>query len=49
MGQISPRQYTESRSFLTGAVTGLSAYIRHGVVSLAEMDGHWEAAKRAGL
>ena len=34
---IDPRRYTKSRNHLKGAVTGLSPYIRHGVLSLAEV------------
>ena len=35
--RIDPRRYTKSRNHLRGAVTGLSPYIRHGVVTLAEV------------
>lgn len=35
--RIDPRRYTKSRNHLRGAVTGLSPYIRHGVLSLAEV------------
>ena len=34
---IDPRRYTKSRNHLRGAVTGLSPYIRHGVITLAEV------------
>jgi deoxyribodipyrimidine photo-lyase len=34
---INPRQYARTRNYLDGAVTRLSPYIRHGVVSLAEV------------
>ena len=37
LGRIDPRRYTKSRNHLRGAVTGLSPYIRHGVLSLAEV------------
>ena len=35
--RIDPRRYTKSRNHLKGAVTGLSPYIRHGVITLAEV------------
>ncbi len=35
--RISPRQYGLDRNYLDGAVTRLSPYIRHGIVSLAEV------------
>jgi deoxyribodipyrimidine photo-lyase len=35
--QIDPVDYARSRNFLTGAVTYLSAYLRHGVLSLSEV------------
>jgi deoxyribodipyrimidine photo-lyase len=35
--QITPQDYAASRNLLAGAVTRLSAYIRHGVLSLAEV------------
>lgn len=35
--QVSPAQYAVSRNDLDGAVTRLSAFIRHGVISLAEV------------
>ena len=34
--RIEPRRYRDSRNHLDGAVTRLSPYIRHGIVSLAE-------------
>ncbi len=34
---IDPASYARSRNFLAGAVTRLSPYLRHGVVSLAEV------------
>jgi deoxyribodipyrimidine photo-lyase len=37
LGQVDPISYARSRNFLTGAVTYLSAYIRYGVLSLAEV------------
>ena len=35
--RIGARRYAKSRNHLKGAVTGLSPYIRHGVVTLAEV------------
>ena len=35
--RIDPKRYTKSRNHLRGAVTGLSPYIRHGVITLAEV------------
>jgi deoxyribodipyrimidine photo-lyase len=35
--EIDPQAYGTSRNHLAGAVTGLSPYIRHGVLSLAEV------------
>lgn len=35
--QIDPQRYAKSRNYLNGAVTKLSAYIRYGVLSLAEV------------
>lgn len=37
LGQIDPAAYAASRNHLGGAVTRLSPYIRHGVLSLAEV------------
>jgi len=34
---IKPERYAASRNYLTGAVTRLSAYLRHGVITLAEV------------
>ena len=34
---IKPASYAKTRNNLDGAVTGLSSYIRHGVLSLAEV------------
>ena len=36
LGAMRPREYGRTRNFLDGAVTGLSAYLRHGCVTLAE-------------
>jgi deoxyribodipyrimidine photolyase len=46
LAQVAPQPYAASRNFLAGAVTRLSAYLRHGVVSLAEVR---DAALRAEL
>ena len=35
--QISPQRYATTRNHLNGAVTRLSAYLRHGVLTLAEV------------
>ena len=35
--QIDAKRYARSRNHLNGAVTGLSPYIRHGVITLAEV------------
>lgn len=40
LGQIDPVAYAASRNHLDGAVTRLSAYIRHGVLSLGEVRDH---------
>ncbi len=41
--KINPVHYAKSRNFLTGAVTRLSPYLRHGVLSLAEVrDYVWQ-------
>jgi len=37
LGEINPQAYGANRNHLAGAVTGLSPYIRHGVLSLAEV------------
>jgi deoxyribodipyrimidine photo-lyase len=37
LARIVPASYAASRNFLDGAVTRLSAYLRHGVLSLAEV------------
>jgi deoxyribodipyrimidine photo-lyase len=35
--KVNPVRYAQSRNFLAGAVTHLSPYLRHGVLSLAEV------------
>jgi deoxyribodipyrimidine photo-lyase len=35
--QVDPGKYSSTRNFLNGAVTRLSAYLRYGVLSLAEV------------
>ena len=35
--RLDPSRYRRSRNFLDGAVTGLSPYVRHGVLGLAEL------------
>jgi deoxyribodipyrimidine photo-lyase len=37
LARIDPARYARSRNYLDGAVTHLSAYIRHGMLSLAEV------------
>ena len=37
LAQIDPQSYERSRNFLTGDVTRLSPYLRHGVLTLAEV------------
>ena len=37
LAKVKPARYAKSRNHLNGAVTGLSPYIRHGVLSLAEV------------
>ena len=37
---IEPRAYERSRNFLSGDITRLSAYLRHGVLTLAEVRDH---------
>ncbi|MCS7071143.1 MAG: hypothetical protein NZM00_06530 [Anaerolinea sp.] len=37
---IRPKQYAATRNYLDGAVTRLSAFIRHGVFSLVEVRAH---------
>ncbi len=40
LAAIDPGSYEGSRNYLDGAVTKLSAYLRHGVVTLAEVRDH---------
>ena len=40
LAQVSPKQYAISRNFLDGQITRLSAYLRHGVLTLAEVRDH---------
>ena len=37
LGRLQPARYAKGRNFLDGPVTRLSPYIRHGVLSLAEV------------
>jgi deoxyribodipyrimidine photo-lyase len=37
LAQLQPHSYGDTRNYLDGAVTGLSPYIRHGVLTLAEV------------
>ena len=37
LNKVDPRRYAKSRNHLRGAVTGLSPYIRHGVLTLSEV------------
>jgi deoxyribodipyrimidine photo-lyase len=37
LGRVDPVEYEKSRNHLDGAVTGLSPFLRHGVLSLAEV------------
>lgn len=37
LGRVQPARYGRSRNFLDGAVTRLSPYIRHGVLTLVEV------------
>jgi deoxyribodipyrimidine photo-lyase len=37
---LSPSQYARSRNALDGAVSGLSPYLTHGIISLPEAAGH---------
>ena len=46
LAEIDPRAYAASRNHLDGAVTRLSPYIRHGVLSLDEVRNHAVAAVR---
>ena len=38
---VDPAQYARTRNALDGAVTGLSPYITHGVVTLADVLADW--------
>ncbi len=40
LATIDPATYTRSRNFLDGAVSRLSPYLRHGVLTLAEVRDH---------
>ena len=40
LAEVEPGSYENSRNYLDGAVTRLSAYLRHGVVTLAEVRDH---------
>jgi len=40
LAAIDPVDYARSRNFLDGAVTRLSPYLRHGVLTLAEVRDH---------
>ena len=47
LARMQPSRYAKSRNHLDGAVTGLSPYIRHGVLSLAEVrDAVFQAIRR---
>jgi len=49
LAKLDPAAYTRSRNFLNGAVTHLSPYLRHGVLTLAEVRDHaLSVAKHAG-
>ena len=37
LARVQPSRYAKTRNHLNGAVTGLSPYIRHGVLTLAEV------------
>ena len=37
LARVNPARYAKSRNHINGAVTGLSPYIRHGVLTLAEV------------
>ncbi|APB33320.1 DNA photolyase, FAD-binding [Gloeomargarita lithophora Alchichica-D10] len=37
LAQLQPQTYGDSRNYLAGAVTRLSPYLRHGVLTLAEV------------
>ena len=40
LAAVQPQAYERSRNYLSGQVTQLSAYLRHGVLSLAEVRDH---------
>ena len=40
LARVDPQRYTRSRNYLNGAVTQLSPYLRHGVLTLAEVRDH---------
>lgn len=40
LAAVNPQSYERSRNYLTGDVTRLSAYLRHGVITLAEVRDH---------
>ena len=40
LGKIDPPRYERSRNYLNGAVSRLSPYLRHGVLTLAEVRDH---------
>jgi deoxyribodipyrimidine photo-lyase len=40
LAKVKPAEYARSRNFLDGAVTRLSPYLRHGVLTLAEVRDH---------
>ena len=45
LGKVKPERYAKARNFLSGPVTRLSPYIRHGAISLAEVrDAVYELA-----
>ena len=46
LSSIDPRAYAASRNHLDGAVTRLSPYIRHGIISLDEVRNHAITAVR---
>ena len=47
LARMQPSRYAKSRNHLDGAVTGLSPYIRHGVLGLAEVrDAVFQAIRR---
>ena len=48
LARLDPARYAATRNYLDGAVTGLSPYIRHGVLSLSEVrDAALQRAKAA--